>query len=164
MNRSTSRALAAGALLTTLVTLCAPPADAQQVPADCTYDTCALRIKSPTMSTPRLLVRGQDDEEVVRLGLMEPAVAPFVQLSDSAAAYARTYDVLYDRGSIITIVGTALAIGAPIVLGGTMQKIGFTVAGVAISIYGGLVTNQANEALSSAVWWYNRELPRTPDP
>lgn len=160
MIRSIVRALAMGALLNTLS---AGGASAQQAPANCSYDTCALRIRAPTMTTPRMLVRGQEGDEVVRLGLMEPAIAPFVQLSDSAAFHARTYDVLYDRGSLITIVGTVLAVGSPIVFGGTMQKIGFTMAGVGISIYGSIVTNQANEALSSAVWWYNRELPRAPD-
>jgi hypothetical protein len=135
-------------------------ADAQQTPRACTWDECALRIKAPTLSTPAMLVRGREDTEVVRLGLLEPAIAPFVQLSDSAVARAQVYDVLFDRGSFISISGTVIAIAAPILLGGTMQKIAWTGVGIGLSVYGGYVTNRANDALSEAIWWYNRELPR----
>jgi hypothetical protein len=135
-------------------------ASAQQTPAPCTYDTCALRIQAPTLTTPLLLVRGRDDIEVMRLGLLEPAVAPFVALSDSAVAHAHVYDVLYDRGAIINITGTVLAIGAPIVFQRTSQKVGFTVVGIGLTVYGGVLTNRANDALARAIWWYNRELPR----
>jgi hypothetical protein len=130
----------------------------------CTYETCGLRIRAPSFSAPRALVRGSDGVEVARLGLMEPAIAPLVQLSDSAVAHARVYDVLNDRGSIITIVGTVLSIGAPIVFRETGQKIGFAVAGIGITVYGGMVSNQAQEALSRAIWWYNRELARGNNP
>lgn len=157
MNRYILCALA-GALLSPLS---ADRAAAQQAPANCTYDTCALRVRAPTFRAPRALVRGLEDIEVARLGLMEPAIAPLVTLSDSAVTHARVYDVLSDRGSIITIVGTVLSIGAPIVFRETGQKVGFAVAGIGISIYGGIVTNQAQEALSRALWWYNRELPRS---
>jgi hypothetical protein len=133
---------------------------AQQVPQVCSWDQCALRIKAPTLTTPAMLVRGSDDIEVARLGLLEPAIAPFVQLSDSAAARAGLYDVLYDRGSIISLTGTAIAITAPILFRGTMQKIVWTGVGIGVSFYGGHVVNQANEALSEAVWLYNRELHR----
>jgi hypothetical protein len=155
MTRSAPLALLLAALITTVAV---GAAGAQQVPDNCTYDTCALRVRAPTFSTPRAIVRGLDNTEVAQLGLMQPAIAPFVQLSDSALVHARVYDVLNDRGSIITIVGTVLSIGAPIVFRETGQKIGFAVAGIAITVYGGVVTNQAQEALSRALWWYNREL------
>jgi hypothetical protein len=136
----------------------AAPLVAQQ--QRCTYDRCALRVQPPTLNTPLMLVRGVDAEEVIRLGLLEPAVAPWVALSDSAVAHARVYDVMYDRGSLLNIAGTVIAIGAPVLLRGTMQKIAFTGVGVGMSIYGGILVNQANDALNRAVWWYNRELPR----
>jgi hypothetical protein len=155
--------------LPTLLVLCSLAAaatiwpghsQAQHVPQVCSWDQCALRVKAPTLTTPAVLVRGIDDIEVARLGLLEPAIAPFVQLSDSAVARAEVYDVLYDRGSIISITGTVVAITAPILFRGTMQKIVWTGVGVGVSFYGGLVVNRANEALSEAVWWYNRELHR----
>jgi hypothetical protein len=136
----------------------AAPLAAQQ--QRCTYDRCALRVQAPTLTTPAALVRGVQSEEIVRLGLLEPAIAPWVTLSDSAVAHARVYDLLYDRGSMINIAGTVVAIAAPVLLRGTMQKIAFTGVGVGMTVYGGMLVNQANDALHRAVWWYNRELPR----
>jgi hypothetical protein len=132
----------------------------QAAPRRCTYDTCALRVQPPTLTAPQMLVRGVAGTEVVRLGLLEPEVAPFVTLSDSAVAHARVYDVLYDRGSIISLTGTVISIAAPILLRGTMQKIAFTGAGVGLTVYGGALTNRANDTLARSIWWYNRELPR----
>jgi hypothetical protein len=133
---------------------------AAQAAGACTYDRCALRVQPPTFATPLMLVRGAHGEEVIRLGLLEPAVAPWVMLSDSAVAHARVYDLLYDRGSLLNITGTIIAIGAPVLLRGTMQKIAFTGAGIGMTVYGGHLLNQANDALNRALWWYNRELPR----
>jgi hypothetical protein len=148
-------------LLFVLLMVAAPAAAVHgQAPQPCTWDTCALRIQAPSLTTPMRLVRGSDNEEVVRLGLMQPAVAPWVSLSDSAVAYARIYDVQFDRGSIISLTGTVIAIAAPILMEGTMQKIAFTGVGIGFSVVGGMVTNRANEALSRSVWWYNRELAR----
>lgn len=135
------------------------PASAQaQAPQACTWDSCALRIQAPSMTTPMRLVRGAQDEVVIQLGLMQPPVAPWVALSDSAVAYARIYDVQFDRGSLISLAGTVIAIGAPIIMEGTMQKIAFTGVGIGFSVIGGAITNRANEALSKAIWFYNREL------
>jgi hypothetical protein len=144
-------------ILLLLVTARAGPASAQTA---CTWDSCALRVQPPTLTTPLMLVRGSQDQEVVRLGLLEPAIAPFVALSDSAVAHARIYDVLYDRGSLLNIAGTVVSIGAPILLRGAMQKIAFTGAGIGMTVYGNMLTNQANDSLNRAIWWYNRELPR----
>ncbi|HSJ26180.1 MAG TPA: hypothetical protein VK929_15990 [Longimicrobiales bacterium] len=156
MTRTFVRLLPVATLLATLAV--APrPASGQ---ATCTYDTCALRIQPPTLTTPLMLVRGVEGEEVIKLGLLEPEVAPFVALSDTAAALARIYDVQYDRGYILNMAGTVIAIGAPILLQGTMQKLAFTGAGVGLSFYGGVLMNRANDALNRALWWYNRELPR----
>lgn len=144
--------------------LLAAPAAAQQPPAPfperCTYDACALRIQAPTLTSARKLVRGAESTEVVQLGLLQPAIAPFVQLSDSAVVHASSYDELSDRGAIISLAGTAITIIAPIVMRGTMQKIAFTGVGIGVSVIGGAISNRAEEALSRAMWHYNRELPR----
>jgi hypothetical protein len=157
--RNPFRALPA-LLVAAAVALFAQPASAQQAARACPWDECALRIKAPTLTTPAMLVRGMDAEEVVRLGLLEPAIAPFVQLSDSAVAHARVYDVLFDRGSIVSLSGTVIAIAAPILFRGTMQKIAWTGVGIGLSVYGGYLTNRANDELEQAIWWYNRELAR----
>jgi hypothetical protein len=146
------------AAILSVLALPAPAAAQARVP--CTWDACALRIQPPTLTTPLMLVRGAAGEEVIRLGLLEPEVAPWVALSDSAVAHARIYDVLYDRGSMLNIAGTVVAMAAPILMRGTMQKIAFTGAGIGLTIYGGVLVNQANDSLHRAVWWYNRELAR----
>jgi hypothetical protein len=128
------------------------------IPDSCTYDECALRVQAPALGTPKMIVRGTENVPVVPLGLLEPAIAPFLQLSDSAVVQAEVYDVLYDRGSFITIGGTVLAIAAPVIFRGAMQKIGFTAAGIGLTVYGGVLTNRAEDNLSRALWWYNREL------
>lgn len=127
-------------------------------PEVCTFDECSLRIQAPSLRTPRMLVRGTENVPVVPLGLLEPAIAPFVQLSDSAVAQAEIYDLLSDRGSIVTIAGTVVAFAAPIIFRGAMQKIGFTAVGIGLTVYGGTLTNRADDNLSRAIWWYNREL------
>lgn len=137
------------------------PADAaaQVSPvAPCAYDDCALRIRAPTLTTPAALVRGRSEEELVQLGFRQPFVASFFVRSDSAYAHARRYDVLYDRGGFMNIAGTVMAIASPIIFPNTSQKIGFTLAGIGLSFWGGLVTNSANDALAQAIWWHNREL------
>lgn len=150
----------AGILASALV-----PADAaaQTSPVTpCTYDDCALRIRSPTLTTAAALVRGRTEEELVPLGFRQPFVSSFFERSDSAYAHASRYDVLYDRGGFMNIAGTVLAIAAPIIFPNTSQKIGFTLAGVGLSFWGGLVTNSANDALARAIWWHNRELEPAP--
>lgn len=126
----------------------------------CSYDECALRIKPATFTKPEALVSGQRDSVLVQLGLFKPAVTSFMVRSDSAVVYSRIYDRLYDTAGVITIVGTALTIGAPIIFEGTLRKIGWTAIGIGVSIYGGVLTNRANNALSQAIWWHNRELIR----
>jgi hypothetical protein len=151
-------------LLGLLLAVLTRPAAAQQqpqpFPQNCTWDECALRIQAPTLTTGMKVVRGRESIEVVPLGLLQPAIAPFVALSDSAVHYAGIYDHLYDRGSIVSLAGTAISVIAPILMRGTMQKIAFTGVGIGLTVVGGVITNRADEALSKAVWHYNRELPR----
>jgi hypothetical protein len=149
---------ATAAAVMVLLPAVASAQDAPATPAACTYDTCALRVQAPSFTSPLQIVRGLEGAEVVTLGLLQPEVAPFLALSDSAVAHARVYDVQFDRGTLISYAGTAIAIVAPILLEGTMQKIAFTGVGIGLSVYGGMLINQANDALNRALWWYNREL------
>jgi hypothetical protein len=145
---------------TLLLFALASRAGAQQTIAPCSYDECALRIKGATFTRPQLLVQGQRETELVRLGLFQPAVSSFMTRSDSAVVYASVYDRLYDTGGVINIVGTALTVGSPIIFEGWLRKLLFMALGLGLSTYGGYLTNQADEALSHAIWWHNRELIR----
>ena len=143
-----------------LVLAVATPAAAQQTIAPCSYDDCALRVKGATFTRPQLLVQGQHETELVRLGLFQPAVSSFMTRSDSAVVYASVYDRLYDTGGVINLFGTALTVGSPIIFEGWLRKLLFMGLGIGLSTYGGYLTNQADEALSHAIWWHNRELTR----
>jgi hypothetical protein len=139
---------------------------AQQTVQPCSYDECALRVKAATLTAPEILVRGAQDAEVIRLGLFKPAVSSFMVRSDSAIVYAGVYDRLYDTGGVLNIIGTALTIAAPVLLDGFLRKALWTGAGIGLSVYGGVLTNRANDALARAIWFHNRELvgaPREPD-
>jgi hypothetical protein len=164
MTRPPPSRIAQFLLVTAFAAVSAANAAAQDAPAplplQCTYDECALRIRAPTLTSSMKIVRGREAVDVVPLGLLQPAIEPLLALSDSAAAYARTYDVMYDRGSIISMTGTAISIIAPIAMRGTMQKIAFTGVGIGFTVVGGIIQNRAHEALSQAIWWYNRELTR----
>ena len=138
--------------------LLAVPASAQRSTAPCPYDECALRIKSATFTAPPALVRGLQDEQLARLGLFQAPITQYMLRSDSAAVYARKYDDTYDTGGVLTIVGTVLSIASPIIFRGTVRKILWTTAGIGISVYGGIITNRANDHLARAIWWHNREL------
>jgi hypothetical protein len=160
MNRTAAITLLMAAAGTVVAAPAVAQAGPQPFPQQCTWEECALRIQAPKLTTGMKVVRGRESIEVVPLGLLQPAIAPFVQLSDSAVAWARVYDDLYDRGSIVSLAGTAISIIAPIVMRGTMQKIAFTGAGIGLTVVGGVITNRADDALSRAIWHYNRELPR----
>jgi hypothetical protein len=143
-----------------LVLVAAAPASAQQSVTPCSYDECALRIRAATFTRPPMLVQGQHETELVRLGLFQPAVSSFMTRSDSAVVYASVYDRLYDTGGVINIVGTVLTAGAPILFEGWLRKLLSVAAGFALSTWGDYLTNQADEALAHAIWWHNRELTR----
>jgi hypothetical protein len=143
-----------------LVLAAISPASAQQTITPCSYDECALRIRAATFTRPQMLVRGQHETELVRLGLFQPAVSSFMTRSDSAVVYASVYDRLYDTGGVINIFGTALTVGSPIIFDGWLRTLLFMAVGLGLSTYGGYLTNQADEALSHAIWWHNRELTR----
>ncbi|MEX1183725.1 MAG: hypothetical protein WEF86_10865 [Gemmatimonadota bacterium] len=133
-------------------------ARAQATQTRCGYDECALRISPGSFTTPPALLRGRDGARVTQLGLFQEAVTPHFARSDSARAYALEYDRLYDRGGVLSSAGTVIAVLAPIILDGTMRRIVFTAVGVGVSVYGGVVTKRADDALSTAVWWHNRDL------
>jgi hypothetical protein len=55
------------------------------------------------------------------------------------------------RPTVLTIIALARRLA---------QKIAFTGAGIGLTVIGGVITNRADDALSRAIWHYNRELPR----
>ena len=149
-------ALVALAMLLSVVM--AADARAQTDASQCRYDECALRISPGSFTQSPALLRGRDGQRVAQLGLFQEPVTPHFAQSDSARAYALEYDRLFDRGGVLSGAGTIVAVLAPIVLHGTLRQVAFTAVGVGLSAYGSVVTKRADEALSTAVWWYNRDM------
>jgi len=97
-----------------------------------------------------------------------PRLAPLVAGSDSALACAREFDRDYTTGARISTV--AGAVGGVLIAFAFQNRfqdrrpdwwlIGGSYAALGVGIYGGWRTSRALRALSRALWWYNRDLPR----
>ena len=128
----------------------------------CPYDECALRLEGPR------LLRGVQGVPVGRLTLWSgPRLTDLVSTSDSARAYARRFDANYNWGSRLSFVGALFlaAVGVDHLRGyqGTMRRehqLELGISGGALLLAGGFKLRRANEALSRAMFWYNRDLPR----
>lgn len=82
-------------------------------------------------------------------------------------AYARRFDANYNWGSRLSFVGALFlaAVGVDHLRGyqGTMRRehqLELGISGGALILVGGLKLRRANEALSRAMFWHNRDLPR----
>jgi hypothetical protein len=153
------------ALLLGLVVEVPLTAESQGTPttsAACTYDECALRLEGPR------LLRGIQGIQVGRLTLWSgPRLTDLVSTGDSAREYARRFDANYSWGSRFAFVGGLFfaAVGVDHLRGyqGTMRRehqLELAISGGALLLVGGLKLRRANEALSRAMFWHNRDLPR----
>jgi hypothetical protein len=143
--------------------------------ANCTYDTCALRIEGGTV------VQGAVGRRVGGLGLFNGVAGRVHWSSDSALRYARSYQSNHTAAGVTRVLASAGGLAATVLLvqayrdardrtvaGGTvgLDKSRLrTVYGVAIgssvvSFVGGLFERRAKKQLARAIWWHNRELPR----
>ncbi len=128
---------------------------------DTTYDGNALRVESSGGDLQ--IVRGAQGTVVARAGVFHgPKVAHLVSPSERAVAEARIFERNYDRGQYIVAIGLATlgaAIGATRIpdINGAIPS-GLTAASVLLIAYGGSKLERASQALSRAIWWYNRDL------
>ena len=136
--------------------------EAQQRPADCTYDTCAIRVEGDR------LLRGTGSTVAGRLGLWSgPRLSELLSGSDSVSFYARRFDQNYNIGQRLSFLGVALAV--PVMLQWvpgerrTMSDawlVGLGVPSIVFNITSTVKLRRARVALSRALWWYNRGLPK----
>ena len=135
----------------------------EPVQLPCSYDSCALRVEWRPLVGNELL-RGASGARLARLGAFGPSLADLMIGADSAVRYAREFDARQERGAVAGVVGGALVYGA-----GLRCVDEFTcshaagasfIAGLGLALYGSVEQLRAARALSRAVWWYNRELPR----
>ncbi|HJR63610.1 MAG TPA: hypothetical protein VJ803_07890 [Gemmatimonadaceae bacterium] len=131
----------------------------------CSYDTCALRVERRFWGSD--LVRGAAGERMSGLGFFGADLTGLVQRSDSAVHYARLYrrdqrvsTVLAVVGGLATVIALAKAdpFDADSDPGGAEWAV--LVGGLGVVLASGHYQSSASRALSRAIWWYNRDLPR----
>lgn len=130
---------------------------------DSGYDENALRVVSH-QGNMRIL-RGIDGTVVASSGVLHgPRLAHLVSQSENAVAEARIFERDYDPGQSLLGAGIALlgvAIGASRITDiNPVIQVGLYATAFASLGYGGRKLHSAYEALSKAIWWYNRDLKR----
>jgi hypothetical protein len=139
---------------------------AQAQAPGCTYDTCALRVRSRFWSGISL-VQGQDARRVARLGLFAPRIDILASGSDSTKKHYLAFRAKQNTGGALLLVGAVFA-G---VVGGLAYDeahyndhrglvVGFAVASLTFTIWGGSKQVSASDHLQQAMWFYNRDLGR----
>lgn len=130
----------------------------------CSYAECALRVRAPGFTTPAAIMRGVTDSVFVVLPGFSGRLAPLFAQPDSAYFHALRYDTYRRRAFIANIAGpAAFVIGSFFTDWGDRPVSSALMMGgaLAITVYGGQVSNIANDELSRTIWWYNRELVET---
>jgi len=151
-------------LVAVLLLLVAGSAQAQA--PGCTYETCALRLRSRFWSGVSV-VQGHDARRVARLGLFAPHIDLLASGSDSTKTHYLAFRAKQNTGGALQLVGAVLA-GA---VGGLAYDAGhyndhkglvwgLGIASITFSIWGGAKQVSASDHLQQAIWFYNRDLPR----
>jgi hypothetical protein len=128
---------------------------------DSTYDENALRVE--THYGDLQIVRGVQGTVVASAGVFSgPKVANIVSRSERALAEAKAFERDYQPAQSVVAIGIATlgaAIGAwrvPEINPGIPT--GLTIVSVSLITYGAMKLERAYQALSKAIWWYNRDL------
>lgn len=146
-------------------------AESQEHRGDSTrYDASALRVE--VRDGNRLLVQGREGTVLGKVGrgVRSIDLAAAVGASPDAVREAREYSQHNRRGSTMLAVGIALwGVGGGVAL---MDGIDLAVsipawtavgAGAVLTYYGGVHLARASTALARSIWWYNRDLARSPE-
>lgn len=143
-------------LAASLIALAVTPASGQE-PAACTYDDCALMLKSGFLGTR--LVRGTAETPIASLILFAPRLHFMGGRSDSAGRFYASFRSKRNSGTWLTFAGAALFAGALIVDGESEElAIGLAVTGFGSLMFGAIRAWSGQNDLARAVWWYNRGL------
>jgi hypothetical protein len=130
---------------------------------DGSYDDSALRLEGHLGDVR--IVRGAQSIVLGRIGVFRGVdVAKLVSRSEQATAEARQFSHDYGPGTWLAALGIATLGGA---IGASQIHdlnrgitTGLTIAGTALIVYGGGRLENAYNALSRSIWWYNRDLKR----
>lgn len=131
-------------------------------PAECDYNSCALRMKLSWGSWR--IISGQSEQQVAKFGTFRaPNLQGIVASSPEAQLEARIFRKNYTSGEVMQALGVVL-MGAGIASASTNKSalIPFTgvLAGGAVLLYGVTRHVRAFNALNKSIWLYNRTLKR----
>lgn len=142
-----------------LLTLLASAGGAHAQAAGCTYDSCALRLHSGH------LVQGVEARRIKGPGFFSSSIPLFEQASDSVRTHYQSFrDARRTAGTLNLVALAAMTTGLLVLAHQSDDDVGlpFFYGGLALSFAGGFSLRKASNHLSQAVWWYNRDLPRSP--
>lgn len=126
------------------------------------YDSQALRMESHWGDYR--VVKGKDGEVVGTVGLLRSFdVEKLVAKSPVAAAEARVYQANHLPGSIAGTLGGVAFVSGLIMSSNSSNNASspiLIIFGAGAMAWGAQHLNTAYSALSRALWWYNRDLPR----
>jgi len=126
------------------------------------YDAHALRFES-SWGTVRI-IRGADGQLVGTGGwFRDIQLEKLVAGSPSALSQARLYEKNNFRGSLVGTVGAVTsAVGLVLTTNSSNSAASpaLIIGGVGAMVWGFQHVNMSYSALSRALWWYNRDLPR----
>lgn len=132
----------------------------------CTYDTCALRLRTRYFSG-LTIVQGHDARRVGKVGLFAPHVDLLARGSDSVRAHYQAFRSHQSTGGALTLVGVAAAVVAGSLAGRNFddhKTAVWSLLGVSFvfSVWGGAHVASGRDHLEQSIWFYNRDLPRSP--
>lgn len=160
-----ARIVVAGCLA--LMTPSASPHAQTPPPAQCTYDSCGLRLEPGFFGAK--IVRGIQGETAAKVGLFNSKIERIVQGSDSATRFVRSFRAQHTTAATLGIIAGAVALVSVFQWepwddgtgnGDNDLATAGVIASSALGLVGAAVEVSAQRALSRAIWWYNRDLPR----
>lgn len=135
----------------------AAPGDSAQ-----SYDVRALRFESSWGNVK--IFRGADGQLVGTSGwFRDIGLDKIVASSPTAVAQARLFEKNNFRGSLVGTIGALTGVvGLVLTTNGSngASSPALIIGGVGAMLWGAQHVTMSYSALSQALWWYNRELPR----
>lgn len=126
---------------------------------DCTYDTCALRMKSTWGGFE--LVAGKEERKIATLGgfASSKPEALLAERSEIAAQHYREFRSAQRNAALVSLVGSGLVIGSFFEWdsGEGYSDTGWAllIGGIAAGLVGNWMKAGAQEKVSHAIWEYN---------
>jgi hypothetical protein len=126
------------------------------------YDARALRFES-SLGNVRI-IRGADGQLVGTGGwFRDTELEKLVANSPNALSQARLYEKNNFRGSLVGTVGAVTSVVGLVLTTNSSNSAAspaLIIGGVGAMVWGVQHVNMSYSALSRALWWYNRDLPR----